>query len=39
MELLLSAKASRSPLVTPVVCEACACGSRIPGRQAAYLET
>ena len=31
-ELLLSAKASRSPLVTPVVCEACGCGSRIPGR-------
>ena len=31
-ELLLSAKASRPPLVTPLVCEACGCGSRIPGR-------
>ena len=32
MELLLSAEALRAPLVTPLVCEAGGCGSRIPRR-------
>jgi len=39
MELLLSAKGSRAPLVAPVVCQAGGCGSRIPGRYAASGST